>query len=375
MKPQFVTLLIFACFLFPVAAWAQGTADDTLKAEQCLSRGKELVDSGKYEEGIEQYKMGQKLVPGAYQFPYETAYAYQLQEKFQDAIDLAEPLLKLPKSDPMVYDLVGSCYDYLKNPEKAIEIYEAGRQRFPMSGRMYLELGVMKLHTKDYDTALSYFEHGIGVDPEFPSNYFWASQLLFEKSKIWCWIYGETFLNLEPTTKRANHISEMLYNLYVKNTTFGTDSGKSTVKFDWASPANVTFGKKGANATLIPFESAVESSLGIGAATEKKIDLDAVIRIREAFVDVWFKQFAKNYPENFLFEHEKKVIAAGFGEPYSRFVCGVYDDSTIGAWVATHKELFNNFLKWFQENRYDPTRDRFNTRSQFPNEIVLEGKD
>ena len=56
----------------------------------------------------------------------------------------------------------------------------------PTSGKLYLELGGMYLHTKEYDKAISYYEKGIDVEPGYPSNYYRLAKIFLNSDEeVW----------------------------------------------------------------------------------------------------------------------------------------------------------------------------------------------
>src|SRR5690606_10686824 len=110
-------------------------------------------------------------------------------------------------------------------PQKAIQVYEDGLKKFPLSGKLYLERGTMELKREDLDAALKYYEMGIKVDPNFPSNYYWASRIYsYTTETVWTLIYGELFMNLERNTKRTAEISKLLYDTYVESIQIDSDT-------------------------------------------------------------------------------------------------------------------------------------------------------
>ena len=76
---------------------------------------------------------------------------------------------------------------------------------------------------KDYAKALEimqaipYYEKGIEMAPEYPSNYYRLARIYCNsENEIWGVIYGEIFMNLERNTQRTREISALLYQTYQK---------------------------------------------------------------------------------------------------------------------------------------------------------------
>ena len=165
----------------------------------------ELMDNGDPDQGIVLLRQALTLDPDYWPLTYEMAYAYMVKRDYQKAIKLAKTLYKYEDCNDLVYQLVGNCYDYLKNPKKALKVYAQGLKRFPDSGALYLEQGVVSGMQGHYDEAVASFEKGISVAPMFPSNYYRAAQFYaYSTSKVWSQIYSEIMMNLLPSGDRHN---------------------------------------------------------------------------------------------------------------------------------------------------------------------------
>lgn len=150
-------------------AYGQSNKDKALeKGNQAI----ELENDGKIDEAIALLKEAQKLEPTNITYPYELAYAYYAKKDYTQARKYLEETLTNKGVNDRFYQLLGNCYDNSGNSDKAVETYEAGLEKFPNSGKLYLEMGVMQMEKEDYNKALTYFEQDIEVDPEFPSNYY-----------------------------------------------------------------------------------------------------------------------------------------------------------------------------------------------------------
>ena len=185
----------------------------------------ELMDNGDPDQGIVLLRQALTLDPDYWPLTYEMAYAYMVKRDYQKAIKLAKTLYKYEDCNDLVYQLVGNCYDYLKNPKKALKVYAQGLKRFPDSGAHYLEQGGVSGMQGHYDEAVASFEKGISVAPMFPSNYYRAAQFYaYSTSKVWSQIYGEITKKLLPSGDRNKEMSELLFRNYITGIVFSTDS-------------------------------------------------------------------------------------------------------------------------------------------------------
>ena len=60
--------------------------------------------------------------------------------------------------EPELFKLMGNSYDILKKPEKAYESYDAGLEKFPKAGMLYLEKENVYWNKKDFEKALPYHD-------------------------------------------------------------------------------------------------------------------------------------------------------------------------------------------------------------------------
>ncbi|PKP19634.1 MAG: hypothetical protein CVU04_05565 [Bacteroidetes bacterium HGW-Bacteroidetes-20] len=326
----------------------------TTDKQKAIEKGKEavrLMDNGRYEESIKLLKEAQQLDPKSFIYPYELAYAFYMQKDYKKAKKYVESSLKYKDVNENAYQLLGNTYDYLGKSEKAIKTYEKGLKLFPNSGNLYLELGVMQMKNKEYLNALQYFEKGIEVEPNFPSNYYWAAKIFLSSSEeVWGMIYGEIFINLEPTTKRSTEIGKLLYKTYKNEIKVISDTSYS-VSFSKNTTININ-NLEDLNNLKPPYGVTIyEPTLMFSIIGQKVIDINTLITIRSKFVDNYFSNgHDKQYP-NLLFSYQKQIKDAGHFEAYTYFVLGKGDDDTFQKWLSENEEKWQIFIDWFVNNK------------------------
>src|SRR4030095_3920321 len=212
------SILLILFFLIPSFLLAQ---PDKEKAKEKVREAIKLMDGGKVDESLTLLEEAFKLDPHDITIPYEAAYAHTLKKDYKKSIEILERLKSHKDATDIFYQLLGNAYDYDKQEEKALSTYQDGLKRFPKSGRLYLEQGIVYLNKEDYNKALSMYEKGIEVAPHFPSNYYWASKIFCNSdNEVWGLIYGEIFMNLERNSRRTAEISKLLYDTYKQGIKF-----------------------------------------------------------------------------------------------------------------------------------------------------------
>lgn len=345
------TIKIFGLLLFLTVG--QITFGQTNK-EKALTKGQaaiKLMDEGKFDESIQLLEDAQKLDPDDIKYPYELGYAYYAKHEYKLASKFLDDLLKHKDANDRVYQLLGNCYDNLGKSDKAIETYEAGLKKFPNSGNLHLEMGIMFMGKKEYNKAIDYYEKGIEVAPKFPSNYYWAAKLYCSSSEeVWGMIYGELFMNLERNSKRTSEISKLLFDTYKKAIKFTSDTSFS-VSFSKNSTMNID-NLKDPSKMKLPFGvGAYEPTLMMSMLEEKAIDLNSLDRIRKNFVETYFKnENDKKYP-NILFDYQNNVLKAGHMSAYNHWILMKGDENGFDSWQLAYKDKWEEFVKWFNDNQ------------------------
>jgi tetratricopeptide (TPR) repeat protein len=148
MKGTAIFILLIGLFPITIAQ------TDREKADELKDQAIELMDGGKIDESIKLLKQAQQIDPDYIHIPYEIAFAYQLKKDYDKSIEVAKPLLKHPDVFDQVYQLIGNCYDLKGDKAKALKSYDKGIKKFPNSGKLYLEKGVVFASEEKWFEAL-----------------------------------------------------------------------------------------------------------------------------------------------------------------------------------------------------------------------------
>lgn len=313
----------------------------TFKCEKVHDAVK-LIDSSRFDEAIAILQDCEKLDPSDYTYPYEIAYALIGKKEFKNAISTLEKIKQNPSIKADYYQLLGNAYDYNGQPEKAVDIYEVGLKKFPNSGRLYLERGVMYEFDKDYPAAILTYKKGIKAEPSYPSNYYRIANLfLASENKLQGLLYGEIFLNLERTTKRTQEMSEKLYNTYKESITIKDDQSLSisVCKSITIDPAKIEKLK-------IPFCTLFEANLALASVGKKELNLNSLSEIRNKFLPLYIKSIKKDYP-NLLFDYFKRMEDHKVFDAYNHYIFQIGDETAFADWQDHHQEEYDRFVDWY----------------------------
>lgn len=340
-KFTYTLLLLFICTNLHTQ-----TQKNKDKAEELLNDAIILIDYGYYSEAIEYLEEAQTLDPQNIAYPYEIAYANYKDERYSDAIEIGEKIKNHKDSGPAVYELLGNAYDMDGKHKKAISIYYEGLQKFPKSGRMYMEIGITYGRKLELDSAVVNLEKAIEIEPNFSSPYYHLSRIFsFSTERIWTLIYGELFINLEKDTKRTLEISKLLYKTYNQLISFKGDTTKVTL-----SKISLPETQK--------FAAFFELSLTLSSYEfEKKFSIEFLNKVRTKFIDLFNEsENFKNY-KIILFEWHKKLIEKGYFEFYNYWLFNAGKKSEFKKWYKSNETKFKEFDSWMGDNslRIDST--------------------
>lgn len=318
-----------------------------LKAQKAIG----LITEQQFDEGISLLKESVNLDPENYFIAYELGYAYFLKEDYKNAIITLEKIKYHKDVTIELFEILGNSYEISMQRDEALATYYEGISKFPQSGKLYFEKGNLYWSNKNIGEALRSYEKGIEVEPDFASNYYRASLIYFSSNEeVWGMIYGEIFMNLERSSKRTGEISKLIYDTY-----------KSEIKYSSVSPATVSFSKstkaiisekQGPEVKILPFGTGIYEPLLLQSVlSENSIDINSLDRIRQNFIDLYFKTGNNRQYPNALFDYQYKVYKAGHMEAYNHWLLRKGNADEFEKWYNLNEEKWDNFIKWFRDNR------------------------
>lgn len=324
-------LLILQCF-------SQETKQQ--QAEKLLMEAIELMDNGKIKESITLLKKAKKLDPSNLIYDYEIGLAYVYNKEYSKAVKYYKKILYHPDATDQVWQMLGNTYSMMGLKDKAMETYQEGLKRFPNSGRLYLEQGIVMVQMEKYDKAIEYWIKGIQVDPMYPSSYhklFYVLNALHVKT--WALIYGEILFLLEPSTSRSLEIRTEMYNIFASLLTKHPNKQNSLIDtsqyghFRWS--INV-------------FQPLMLTAI----QNIEKISISDIHQIRTEFIKLYYEHNYHNEKPIALFEYHKKMIDAGVFEAYNYLMFAPGNMKEFIQWRNLSKEQLTRYSFWLEDNPF-----------------------
>jgi tetratricopeptide (TPR) repeat protein len=331
MKTYHKFLLALLMMVIGAKAFSQTNVD----AKSLVEQGVTLNDSGKYDEAIAKYNLAIKTDSNYANAYYELAYTLFSNGKEKEAIPYLEKVLALNPKSPDGCDMLGSIYDDLKQPDKAIDYYKQGLEADSTYQRLHFNLAITYYRIGKYPESESSAIKAIKLDPKHASSqrvYAMATYKLKKRAyslMAWC-----SFLLLEPQSKRSPEAFA-----YVKNIlNYG-------VTYKDAKSINISVNpNEGPGNLLMPMAiaTALEKKKDLTAVDSVQFQLASLLEIAHAIADDKGPSFAANYYSDYF----EKLAKSGNMPAFTHYISlSVYKEDDL-KWFKEHDKELTDLDKW-----------------------------
>ncbi len=391
-----MSIALFGLFLLILSSTPSHAQEaDLERGNSMLREAIALIDAGSWDEAWKILENGRTEFPNHSLFRYEQGYILMVQEKYGEAAKVFSEILDAPDATGQYYAMLGNAYDLNGEPEKAVETYRDGIKKYPDSGPLHLELGVMQAKLEDYDAAVATWEQGLTVAPDHPSNYYHAARMYMQSPfRGWGILYGEIFLNLEPATQRSEEIRAMLWHAY--NDAIKLESGVieeegdalSTTEtgveffvnaFHVEAPTDSTFlvglpyfYETTSMAPLLGLTFAMIGGDDKESDAEEKggsysllredgmLTLRALHEFRLMFLAIWQEGEGAESYDLTLFRYQQELVDAGLFEAYN-YLLMVNEETAeeMTAWMKENPDDLKRLVAWIGDHPYPIAENPF----------------
>ncbi|MGG9971122.1 tetratricopeptide repeat protein [Ferruginibacter sp. SUN002] len=295
------------------------------------ANAKAFMSQGDYTNAILILNRATQLEPQNIEIIKDLAISNYIQKDYTKALEVIKPALDMDAVDDQCYQIAGTIYRGLDQVKDCEKLYRKGINKFPESGALYNELGEL-LSGKDAADAITEWEKGIEADPEYSKNYYNACRYYsVTNDKVWCVLYGELFVNMEPMSSRTPEIKTIILDTYKKMfvETDLTKSNKEKNKFA------ATFIQTMNNQSNVAIQG---------------INPESLTMIRTRFILDWFNGKSEKYPYK-LFEYQQQLIKEGMFDAYNQWLFGTAQNLiAYQTWINNHATEYGEFFR-FQKGR------------------------
>ena len=302
-------------------------------ATELQANAKSFMSQGDYANAILILNRATQLEPQNMEIIKDLAVNYYIQKDYTKGLEVIKPALDMDAVDDQCFQIAGTIYRGLDQVKECEKLYIKGISKFPKSGALYCEFGEL-LGGKDGSEGIQEWEKGIEADPDYSKNYYNACRYYSgtNNNKVWCILYGETFINIEPLSNRTPEIKDILLETYKKifAETDLTKSNKEKNKFTAA------------------FIQSMNSQTNIAALG---INPESLTMIRTRFILDWFNTGkSEQYPFK-LFDFQQQLIKEGMFDAYNQWIFGTAQNLTAyQSWINNHSNEYSEFSR-FQKGR------------------------
>lgn len=196
-------------------------AQDNNGVEKLIDEGISLHDNGKYDEAIQKYDKALSIDPENFTASYEKSLTYLAQNRFEETRLLCQSILKIHSGEVGLKDVYvnyGTALDGLKQPEKAIAIYDQGSTFFPTYYGLYFNKAITQIGMKKYDDAILSLQQSIKCNPNHIRSHTLLGRILLAYGQRVPSIFANSrALVLEPEGTRAKENLANLQNVMKGN--------------------------------------------------------------------------------------------------------------------------------------------------------------
>lgn len=121
-----------------------------------LNEGIQLHAQGNYEKAVEKYRIALQAEPENQAINYQMAFSLNAWDKKEEALPYLQTAVSKSTSVTLslaAYNLMGSIFDHLKQPQKAIESYKKGIQADSLDLSLHYNLGLAYSRNKQHAEA------------------------------------------------------------------------------------------------------------------------------------------------------------------------------------------------------------------------------
>lgn len=329
--------------------------------------GIKLVDKGKYRESLDYYNSALEQDSTYEPYIYEKAFAYYKLMSYDTVVSLLEPLVERQAATTNTFQILGICYEILKNDDKARETFLNGIRTYPKAANLYMEMGIFEIGLDSAMMAQYYWEKGIEANPNYSVNYYHLAKYFSKTTQFfWSLTYAEIFMNLSENTTMLNNMSKLLNDMY--KTSFYSKIDSVTTKIRFTDFEILGKNLKQREDLTLPFAYQLlmrEAAKGLLPKEYSEFSIDDIFKIRKKFIEIWYKEKWNKKYSLALFDLQRDLIKAGHFETYIYWLLNAAREKEAKKWIMKNKGKLSTFGKWMVKNRLKFNRANYIVRNRF----------
>ncbi|TMM58148.1 tetratricopeptide repeat protein [Maribacter algarum] len=314
------------------------------QVDSLVNEGTKYHDEKNYEKAIEKYQEALKINPDSWLAHYEIAFSSYEMKDYENAILNAEKSIKNDKNSAYYsYVILGSAYDIIGKPKKAIRAYEKGIKKFPKKYLLYYNLALTYYNLNDIINAEPNAIKAIEFNPSHPSSHLllaYMNNQKGERSKTVLSLYY--FLMLEANSPRSKEALNLLNSLHKKGVTRRDEKNIDVV-------VNVNDDKDfGASELMM---SLLEASKNLEENKDKSQGELFFENTKSFFTilgELNDKKPKSSFQKRFYVPFFKKLVHDKHTEAFSYYIQMSSEDKEVLTWLELNGNQIEKFGNWYE---------------------------
>lgn len=346
-------LLLGSLLLLTVGTSQRLAAQDDARVRELIREGIALHDKKMYDEALEKYQEAQAIDSTNPTLLYEMGFTCSAMGDDRKSLEIA--LLGTTLDSPLrgaFYMMVGTAYDHLGKPEKAVDAYEEGIERMPDDGMLRYNLAVTYVGMSEPEKAIETVQAGLLRNSEHASSHLLLGALFADTGERIPSLFAMMrFLILEPNSARTAPILGKLHNVLTSGVTSKetTEEGGMEINISLSGMESEEGDFMVIDMMLgLTLASLLTDSLYADAATVEKMGhvLDRIFTMLGE-TKSGKRGFTADYYAPFFIALNKE----GHTEAFTYYISFSDDEPEIAAWFANdeNEEKVTEFLEWVEE--------------------------
>ncbi len=322
MSKRFIVAAFLAVSFFTAAAQ---------DAKQLHETALQFMLQGDYNNAILVLNRAIKLDSKNLEIAKDLGLNYYFARDYNRALEIYKPLIEREDADDQCFQVAGDIYLALENPKECEKVYKKGLKKITNSGALYNAYGELLWAQQDY-SAIKQWEKGIETDPGFSRNYYNACKYYyFTTDKVWSILYGEIFLNIEPSGTATPEIKNILFEGYKK----------------LFAEADLTKNNDGKSEFVTAFLQTMNKQSMLAAGG---ISTESLVMIRSRFILDWYNDYGGKFPFR-LFDQQRQLLQEGLFDAYNQWIFTASQNlPAYQNWITANAADYNEFTR-FQRGR------------------------
>lgn len=202
--------LLILLFLYAFIAYNQD-----YNSSDFIKKGVALYDEGKYPEAIQMYKQVFASDTNYVHMMSELAMTYLASKSYDESIETCkQALVDITVYENHIMRTLATAYDERGDSQEAINIYSKALVKYPYDYLLLYNLGITYYRANNYPKALEYCQKALKSNPFHTSSHLMLGKISAAQGQIChAFLSFQTFLVLEPNSKRSNKALVCLENL------------------------------------------------------------------------------------------------------------------------------------------------------------------